>query len=237
MRWLYVLALASWGCADPTPRGAPPDARFEIVEDEWDTSPRDAAFEPPRDVAPSCVALEAPGDPVTTGAPIQAWCAEEATNPPSCPGAAPTGGDACTSEGLLCRYARDALGATLARCKAGKWSLDSIACASECPAYTGGTFALAACGSSEDLPCATNDQLTDFTRASLRLRAIADCCGGLNENALSAQLTDGCVTSIAIASPRPENAAFATCLGKLLGGRRLACAKGGCLEVGWSTVK
>lgn len=240
MRHALLVVLLTCACSNAESRATPAADATSDTDKEWDPTPNDAALEERDTPRPECTSLTDAGSAFETGSPMQAWCELATTNAPSCPASPPTPGDACTSDGLTCRYGLDATYAQLARCSKGKWMLMGASCASKCSGLDGGTTTLPAapaCGSQPSIPCAPDDRFTDYERAMIKLRQLATCCGGMNENVLLARFADGCVQSLEVLVPDPASTAFVACLTNLVAGRRLACAPSTCIAVEWSTVK
>jgi len=237
MRWSLAAFAVLCACSSSSEEDSRIDPPSETGA--WDVTPLEAEPELPRPTDAGCPWLEDAGASVETGAPMQAWCLASTTNAAECPSSAPEPGSPCAREGLACRYALEATDARVSTCTKGKWLDQSIRCAGACAAMSGGTYSLgsATCGSAPDIACAANDHFTDYERATTRLRAFVDCCGGLNENSMLVRLVDGCATSIELTRPDSSAERLMACLKTRFAGRRLLCATSACVTMEWSTVR
>lgn len=205
--------------------GAASDAGHDgALEGDAATAPSDTGGALSFDGAPKD--CSSPGLPPPNGAagpPLDGYCAGTASNAPTCPSTVPGSGGSCTPSGLFCAYREDAV-LHWSSCHDGTWTAGQNACSSTCTVTSGDAEPItAACGSAAPIECAVNANLTDVERATQSFRAIIECCGGIYENAIDAQLVDGCVMSLRILAPSRVTDSFRTCVRNAVAGRRFAC--------------
>ena len=238
LRGLWALLLFT-GCSG-SEIGTLPDGRERAaVHPEADAAVADAFVAPGDAIGLAdafCPALPQGG--AGDGGLLQQWCAAGQGNPAPCPATKPVPGDMCDAPGLQCAYTPGESFYLTETCDADglSWRENLHVCGADCTLFPGGMVKLQApaCGSEPAVGCEGTTG-TDRERADSVLRAAMECCG-IGENAVTALISDSCITHWNSALSLSESQI--ECLSNAFGGRRLACAANlTCIEAERSTVR
>jgi hypothetical protein len=92
-----------------------------------------------------------------------------------------------------------------------------------------------ACGSQPDIDCGPDNSQT---WGDLVLHDVAECCHIGNEVKVDVKLEDGCATAVQVGWYPADKAGLAACIGHLLAGRRITCAKStACIHAEYSSLQ
>lgn len=193
------------------------------------------------DAGLSCPALHGntpAADAATEGGPAPELCTSGWSNPSTCPTGAPTPGTACTGDGLECVYASPGpVVLNITRCDGpnSTWTSTSVLCGIVCATPDDGVIAISGqCGTAPEVTCGGGS--SEQEALNRKVRDLAECCGGFNENGVTVQFDDGCATSMWL-DRTAATGDFGACLANLLAGRRLSCAASlTCAHAEWSTI-
>jgi hypothetical protein len=173
----------------------------------------------------SCPALDhITHDEAKNSPPPPALCTQP--QPAACPAEPPTPGTPCTA-GMSCRYPiTDNDFSFLSTCdpQSATWPKEAVSCGRLYPPPLADDFLPGvACGSQPDIGCGPD---SDQNWGDLVLLEAAECCNIGLEVGVHMKLEDGCGTAVQASSQNPMGeAGLAACIGHLLAGRRITCAK------------
>ena len=174
-------------------------------------------------------------DEAKNSPPPPAPCAQP--QPAACPPGPPTPGAPCLA-GVSCHYpSTDNEFSSLSTCdpQSATWPKETVSCGRIYPPPLADDFLPGvACGSRPDIDCGPD---SGQPWGDLVLDRAAECCHLGGETQVHVKLENGCATAVQVGWYPTDKAGLAACIGHLLAGRRITCAKStACIYAEHSTL-